>query len=247
MAKILITGSADGLGHLAARILVGEGHAVVLHARSQERVREAMAAVPGSAGALVADLADMAQVKALAEQANALGRFDAVIHNAGVYDAPPGQILAVNLLAPYLLTCLMERPARLVYLTSGLHLHGQARPDALLKSPPAISYSDSKLYVTMLAMAVARLWPGVAANAVDPGWVPTKMGGPGAPDDLQQGAETQAWLAAGETPQAVALNGQVLFHKKATRCHPLAGDPAQQQRLLAVCERLTGVAFPTAR
>ena len=84
MSRVFITGSADGLGQLAARLLVSKGHRVVLHARHAARAREAMIAVPGAEEAAIGDLSSIAETKALADQVNALGSFDAVIHNAGI-------------------------------------------------------------------------------------------------------------------------------------------------------------------
>ncbi len=84
MARVFVTGSSDGLGRLAARILVGQGHGVVLHARDERRGREALAAVPGAEAVLTGDLASLAQTRALAGRANGAGPFDAVIHNAAV-------------------------------------------------------------------------------------------------------------------------------------------------------------------
>ena len=195
MAKIFITGSADGLGQLTAKLLVDQGHQVVLHARNAERGRDALSKLKGAENVVVGDLSSMDETKKLADEVNALGSFDAVIHNAGVYRVPSKLIFAVNTLAPYILTCLIQKPKRLVYLSSGMHLHGHPNLDNFTKDISRISYSDSKLHVMLLAMAVARKWQEVYSNAVDPGWVPTKMGGRGAPDNLQKGYETQAWLA----------------------------------------------------
>ncbi|MFC1464694.1 MAG: SDR family NAD(P)-dependent oxidoreductase [Candidatus Brachytrichaceae bacterium NZ_4S206] len=243
MARIFITGSADGLGQLAARALVIQGHGVVLHARNAERARYALQQVPGAMHALVGDLSDIEATKRLADEANALGPFDAVIHNAGVYRAPAREVFTVNTLAPYLLTCLMHRPRRLIYLSSGMHLQGRAHLEQLTGDRSRVSYSDSKLYVTMLCMAVARKWPDVYANAVDPGWVPTKMGGPDAPDDLQKGYETQAWLAVSDDP-AAKVSGRYFHHRQERQCNPQAGDVMLQERLLSVCGEITGVPFP---
>jgi NAD(P)-dependent dehydrogenase (short-subunit alcohol dehydrogenase family) len=101
------------------------------------------------------------------------------------------------------------------------------------------SYSDSKLLVTALAAAVARLWPDVHSNAVDPGWVPTRMGGPGAPDDLRLGHLTQEWLATSDQPVA-RTSGGYWFHKRRRRPHPAALDPRLQDDLLAALARFTG-------
>ncbi|HVS91207.1 MAG TPA: SDR family NAD(P)-dependent oxidoreductase [Mucilaginibacter sp.] len=243
MARILITGSADGLGRLAAKALAAQGHRVVLHARNAERSREAMKNVPQAEAVLTADLSDIAETKNLADEANRLGTFDAVIHNAGVYQAAASDILAVNVLAPYILTCRMAKPKRLVYLSSGMHLHGHWKMSDPKTGTGAVSYSDSKLYVLMLAMAAARKWPDVLSNAVDPGWVPTKMGGRGAPDDLQKGYETQVWLAVSDDEKA-KVSGRYFFHQKESRHNPQADDSELQERLLRFCEERTGIKFP---
>ncbi len=224
MARILITGSGSGLGHLAAETLRADGHEVIVHARSAERLNT-------DGPAVIGDLADAQQTRDVAAQVNRLGRLDAVIHNAGLYTGP--QILAVNVLAPYLLTALIERPQRLVYLTSGMHDGG--RPN--LEWDRGVSYSDSKLLVTTLALAIARVWPDVASNAVDPGWVPTRMGGPHAPDDLTLGHRTQEWLAAGEE----ATSGGFWYHQRRRTPPPATTDEHFQDALLATLADRTGV------
>jgi NAD(P)-dependent dehydrogenase (short-subunit alcohol dehydrogenase family) len=197
-------------------------------------------------------------MRALAEQANERGRFDAVIHNAGVGYREPrrvetadglSHVFAINVLAPYLLTALMTRPARLVYLSSGMHRGGDPSVDDLQwrqrRWSGAQAYSDSKLLDLVLTMAVARRWPDVLANAVEPGWVPTKMGGAGAPDDLERGDETQAWLAVSDEPAAL-VSGRYFYHLAERAHNPAADDPAVQEALLAACDQLTGVALPPA-
>ena len=243
MASIFITGSADGLGKLAAKELVKQGHRVVLHARNQDRAKDALSSIPGAAEVLIADLSDVEATKRLAAEANALGTFDAVIHNAGVYQTSGEVIFAVNTLAPYLLTCLMNRPKRLIYLGSDMHLSGDPELKRAVFEKGSVSYSDSKLHVLLLTMAVARKWPDVYANAVDPGWVPTKMGGAGAPDNLEKGFQTQAWLAASQE-DSVKVSGRYFFHKREARYLPVAGDVVLQEKLLELCEQITGVHFP---
>jgi NAD(P)-dependent dehydrogenase (short-subunit alcohol dehydrogenase family) len=258
MSTVLVTGSADGLGRLAAQQLVAQGHDVVLHARDDGRAAEALAAVPGSRTALSGDLASIEQTRALAEAANAAGPFDAVIHNAAVgyrerrSETVDGleHVFAINVLAPYLLTALIARPQRLIYLSSGMHTGGDLVLDDLQWTRRQWSgsqaYSDSKLMDAIIAFAVARLWPDVSSNAVTPGWVATKMGGSGAPDDLAAGAETQAWLAAGDDPDATAT-GRYLYHRRPRDHHPAVSDPAAQDALLAALEEIGGVALPTMR
>lgn len=250
MARIFITGSTDGLGLAAARTLMGEGHEVVLHARSAERA--SAVADLGPAGVVIGDLSRAAEIGRVAEQVNALGRMDAVIHNAGVYlqpdrgDTPEGHAttLAVNVLAPYLLTALMERPGRLVYLSSGLHRGGEGslRDIDWLQRPwnANQAYSDSKLYVVALAFALARRWPEVFSNAVDPGWVRTRMGGSRAPVDIDTGQRTQSWLAVSEAPAAL-VSGGYWHNLQQEPPAPEAADTAFQDRLMERLAELTGV------
>ena len=252
MARIFITGSADGLGAAAAQSLIDDGHAVVLHARSAERAAEIANSAARAAGVVVGDLSRAADVRSIAEQVNAIGRMDAVIHNAGVYHlasraaTPEGHAttLAVNTLAPYMLTALIERPDRLIYMSSGLHRGGEgsladldwtARPwDA------AKAYAESKLHDVALAALVARHWPDVVASSVDPGWVRTKMGGPSAPVDLATGAATQAWLASTDQPAALVSGGYWNNRRQQSPASE-ALDHAFQDALAARLAELTGV------
>jgi len=256
MAKIFITGSSDGLGLMAARILVANGHQVVLHARNQIRAQEALSGVPGAATAVYGDLASIAETKHIAEQVNEIGLFDAVIHNAGIgyreshrvqtVDGLP-QVFAVNSLAPYLLTCLIKRPGRLVYTSSGMHRSGDPTLKDLTWNSRSwdgySAYADSKLHNVILAFAVARKWPSVLSNALEPGWVATKMGGPGAPDSLEEAPKTQVWLATSQEKEAI-VSGKYFYHKKLRDFHPAAADAVTQDKYLAECARLSGVSFP---
>ena len=266
MASVFITGSADGLGRLAARRLVTLGHDVVLHGRDRHRAEEAMQAVPGARTALVGDLASIEETRALAEQANSAGLFQTVIHNAGVQsihnagvyrpNAPRLETVdglentfAVNALAPYLLTALIATPQRLVFLTSELHRSGEPDLSDLQwrdrRWSGSQAYSNSKLFVVALAFGVARRWPHVLSNAVNPGWVPTRMGGPQAPDDLEQGVETQVWLAVSADRDAL-VSQKYFYHKQIRSAHPAASDVNFQNQLLDTCALLTGVELPSA-
>jgi NAD(P)-dependent dehydrogenase (short-subunit alcohol dehydrogenase family) len=256
MARVFITGSADGLGLMAGKLLAEQGHRVTLHARSDARAAEARRELAAAEHVLVGDVATLAGMRQVAQLANAAGRYDAVIHNVGMgYRSPSRvetadgleQIFAVNVLAPYVLTALVARPRRLVYLSSGLHRAGEANlHDPQWKARPwdgTQPYSDSKLLDVILAFGVARRWTDVLSNALEPGWVPTKMGGPQAPDDLAQGAVTQAWLAVSEDA-AAAVTGRYFYHQKPREVHPAVRDTRLQDELLGYCAALSGVALP---
>jgi NAD(P)-dependent dehydrogenase (short-subunit alcohol dehydrogenase family) len=253
LARVLITGSSAGLGRLAAQLLLEQGHAVVLHARDGSRAEETLRDVSGACDVTVGDLSSLAGMRKVAEQANALGPFDAVIHNAGIGYREPRRIatldglphvLAVNVLAPYVLTALIARPKRLVYLSSGMHHRAEpALHDLLWTHRPwqgAQAYAESKLYDTALAFAIARLWPDVLSNALEPGWVPTRMGGPRAPDDMDQAHLTQAWLATSEEPSAQVTAGY-FYHLRTREPNPVTRDERLQEALLGACAELSGV------
>jgi NAD(P)-dependent dehydrogenase (short-subunit alcohol dehydrogenase family) len=238
MTRVFITGSADGLGRAAAQTLTEEGHEVVVHARNTDRLAAVRDLLDRGAAAVVGDLSDLEQTRGVAAQVNRLGRMDAVIHNAGVISGP--QVLPVNVIAPYLLTALIARPRRLIYLSSGMHRGGLTTLTGIDWGDQHTtgSYSDSKLFVTTLAIAVARLWPEVLSNAVDPGWVPTKMGGPGAPDDLRLGHLTQEWLATSDDPEA-QTSGGYWYHQRRTEPAPAVHDRQFQGDLLGALARFT--------
>lgn len=252
MASVFITGSTDGLGLGAARALLDEGHEVVLHARSRQRAAVLSDLAPRAKGVAIGDLGSKRDTRAVADQVNSFGRMDAVIHNAGVYlehargSTPEGHAttLAVNLLAPYMLTAWIDRPGRLIYISSGLHREGGGSLDDIdwtrRRWNAGKAYAESKLYLVALALALARRWPDVSSNAVDPGWVPTKMGGPGATDDLEEGHLTQTWLAVSEDP-AAKTSGGYWHHRRRTKPAAEAQDSDFRENLLERLKELTGV------
>jgi NAD(P)-dependent dehydrogenase (short-subunit alcohol dehydrogenase family) len=239
MARVFITGSSDGLGLMVGQVLADQGHRVVLHARSDARAADAKRALPKAEAVVVGDLASIAATKDLAAQVNALGSFDAIIHNAAVgYREGPRttsdglpHVFAINTLAPYVLTALIERPKRLVYLSSGMHERADANLDDILwrkrKWDGSSAYAESKLHDVLLAFAVARLWPNVLSNAMTPGWVPTK----------------QAWLATSDDAEAKTTGGY-FYHLQRREPNPEIKDAALQDGLLGICQEISGVDLP---
>ncbi|MGO4385103.1 SDR family NAD(P)-dependent oxidoreductase [Specibacter sp. RAF43] len=240
MSLILVTGASGGLGLAAATALADAGHDVVLHARNASRVRDSSR----MREVLYADLADLKETVALAQRANRIGRFDAVIHNAGVLNGP--DVFAVNVVAPYVLTALLTPPGRSIVLSSSMHMAGSGDLGSVNLSGAGNrgAYEDSKLYVTALAMALADRRPDALAHAVDPGWVPTRMGGRAAPDSLEEGHRTQEWLATADETKISPRSGGYWYHRQRRQPHRAAHDPHFQRELLDKLAAHTGIAFP---
>lgn len=256
MTRIFITGSSDGIGQAAAKVLADRGHAVVLHARNADRAASAHQAVPKAEAVLVGDLSSIAQTKNLANEANALGNgrpFDAIIHNAGIgYGGTSSReitadnisaVFAVNTLAPYILTCLMERPvSRLLFMSSDSHYGGDERLKNITQSH---SYSDSKLHNNMLANAFSRRWGDhLQVVSMHPGWVRTKMGGSMAPGGQDKPAKALADWAAGEGKLAGLRTGAFFTPSGETSAHPGASNESKQEELLRICQEVSGVSVP---
>ena len=253
MARILITGSSDGLGSLAAQVLVKRGHTVYLHARSDQRAQDAKRACPGAESVFIADLSKPEETKKLAEEANKVGAFDCVIHNAGLYRGAfrktawgMPSLTMVNSVAPYMLATLILKPKRIVFVSSGL----QSGADASLKDwtwqqrgerefSDHQAYCDSKLHNVLLAFGLARRWPDVESNALNPGWVATKMGGRSAPDDINKAVGTYVMLAEG-----CGKSGKYFKLSKESYYAKAADNIKLQDAFFEECEQLTRIKAP---
>lgn len=253
MARIFITGSSDGIGlHLAKR-LIQQGHQVTLHARNEDRAASTRAAAPTAEEVLIADLRSISATKQLAKEANATGQFDAIIHNAGIgYGGTSSReitsdgisaVFAVNTLAPYILTCLMDKPkSRLLYMSSDSHYGGD---ETLKNCTTSHSYSNSKLHDVMLANAFARRWDGIQVVSMHPGWVRTKMGG-AAPGSTDKPAKVLAEWAVGEGQMAKLPTGAFFTTDGQEAAHSGAGNVEKQKELLSICEKVGGVDVPNS-
>jgi NAD(P)-dependent dehydrogenase (short-subunit alcohol dehydrogenase family) len=256
MARIFITGSSDGLGLMAAALLTNQGHDVVLHARNPSRAEAARRALGAASAIAVGDVSTVDGMRSVAEQASQFGPFGAVIHNVAIgyrererrlTSDGVERVFAINVLAPYVMTALIPRPPRLVYLSSGMHRQGEPDPTdfewARRRWDGSGAYATSKLWDVALAFGIARRWPNVLSNSVEPGWVPTKMGGPSAPDDLSLAPITQAWLAVADDPGA-RVTARHFYHQAQREADSRARDERLQEALFAHCEELSGAPLP---
>lgn len=249
MSTICLTGSTDGIGLSAARSLLGRGHRVLVHARSEQRGRPVVEGLDGDVALVTGDLADLDQVRGLAAQLGRHGPLDVLVHNAGVWvrgDAPRVTVdgfettFAVNVLAPHLLTALLaeQLSGRLLWLGSGLAGSGRPRPSALGgERDPRQAYADSKACDVALAQAWGRRLPGVASAAVDPGWVRTKLASSGAPGEVDEGG-------AGLVACCVDVDLAQAPYWKDGEPAPVPGrlrDAGLQDAVAAACDRLAGL------
>jgi NAD(P)-dependent dehydrogenase (short-subunit alcohol dehydrogenase family) len=255
MARIFITGSSDGLGSLVAQRLVANGHAVVLHARNAQRAKDATNACPGAETVVTGDLSSISETKGIADQVNKLGTFDCVIHNAGLYRGPFRKtsdgipaLAAVNTLAPYILTASINQPKRLVFLSSALHFSGSTNVDDVLwlqrgesQYDEHSAYNASKLHNVLFAKAFAKRWPEVKSNALDPGWMPTKMGGGSATGNFDESIASYVMLAEGEEAAAKKSGCYFTPGKKEQEPHKVTDDVEAQKKLLETCAEVSGV------
>ena len=247
MTTICLTGSTDGIGAVAARALLEQGHRVLVHARSEARGRPVVEGLPGDVDLVVGDLASLDEVRALGAR---LRRepLHVLVHNAGVWvrgDTPAGTTdgfettFGVNVLAPHLLTALVagHLSDRLLWLGSGMAASGRLEPSALGGArDPRQAYADSKAADVALAVGWGRRL-GLPSAAVDPGWVRTKLASAGAPGDVEQGADTVVFCCT-EAPLEQAP------YWKDRRPTPLPGrlrDEGLQDAVLAACDRLAGL------
>ena len=254
MATICITGSTDGIGLAAARRLLGQGHRVLVHARSEPRGRPVVQALDGDAELVTGDLASLRSVRELADQLRAHAPLHVLAHNAGVWvrGATPRTTVdgfettfAVNVLAPHLLTALLQDVLtdRLLWLGSGMAGSGRPDPAALgRETDPRQAYADSKACDVALAIAWGRRLPQVASAAVDPGWVRTKLASAGAPGRVEDGADTLAWCAT----EADLSGAPYWKDRRPTRVPRALQDPPLQDALLAACDRLVGLPAPAS-
>jgi NAD(P)-dependent dehydrogenase (short-subunit alcohol dehydrogenase family) len=249
MATICITGSSDGIGLATARVLLAGGHRVLIHARSQDRGRPVLEQLGGDPALVTGDLAQLEEVRRLADQILAQGPVDVLVHNAGVWvrgSTPRTTVdglettFAVNVLAPHLLTHLLaaDLGGRLLWLGSGMARSGRPDPATLGRpQEPSRAYADSKACDVALAMAWGRRLPTVASAAVDPGWVKTKLASAGAPGHVRSSADTLAYCCT-EADLAAAAYWR---NRAPTPVPQLLRDEALQDAIASACDGLAGI------
>jgi NAD(P)-dependent dehydrogenase (short-subunit alcohol dehydrogenase family) len=249
MSAICITGSSDGIGLATARVLLADGHRVLIHARSRDRGRPVLEQLGGDTTLVTGDLAQLDEVHRLADQIQAHGPVDVLVHNAGVWvrgSAPRTTVdglettFVVNVLAPHLLTHLLaaDLGSRLIWLGSGMANSGRPDPATLgRRQEPSRAYADSKACDVALALAWGRRLPAVASVAVDPGWVKTKLASAGAPGDVTSSADTLAYCCT----EADLTSAPYWRNRAPTPVPQHLRDEALQDAIAAACDRLAGI------
>jgi NAD(P)-dependent dehydrogenase (short-subunit alcohol dehydrogenase family) len=249
MAVICITGSSDGIGLATARVLVADGHRVLIHARSRGRGRPVLEQLGGEATLVTGNLAQLDEVHRLADQIRANGPVDTLVHNAGVWvrgNTPRTTAdglettFAVNVLAPHLLTSLLaaDLQGRLLWLGSSTAHYGRPDPATLGRpQEPSQAYSDSKACDVALALAWGRRLPRIASAAVDPGWVKTKLASAGAPGDVTSSADTLAYCCT----EADLASAPYWKDRAPTPVPRHLQDEALQDAIASACDRLARI------
>ena len=247
MTTICLTGSTDGIGLAAARTLLADGHRVLVHARSESRGRPVVDDLSGDVDLVVGDLTSLAEVRALAERLRG-EPLDVLAHNAGVWvrEQTPRMTgdgfettFGVNVLAPHLLTSLLQGhlSGRLLWLGSGMAGSGRPKPTALGgEREPRQAYADSKACDIALALAWGRRL-GLPSAAVDPGWVRTKLASTGAPGEVEEGADTLAWCCV----QAPLEQAPYWKDRRPATVPGRLRDAGLQDAIAAACDRLAGI------
>lgn len=250
MKKIFISGSSTGLGFLAAKKLISQGHDIYLHARNEKRAKDISKSLSGYKKIILGDLSNLEDLKNISKEVNELGKLDAIIHNAGISyvkdrflnELNITKTFCVNVFAPYYLTENIKTPNRLIYLSSDLHYQGHFDIDNLqfekTSWSPSQAYNDSKLLLTILMKYFSQKYPDCFVNAVDPGWVPTRMGGKNASDDLDKGYETQLWLSSSDSEDAL-VTGKYFHHKKQLNPHPDVYNEKSMHLLINLLSRIS--------
>ena len=285
----VVTGGGRGLGRETAEKLAARGYRVVLVARTLDRAAAAAAEIRATvAGAVVearaVDLASMGAVRQFAAGLCAdLDRIDVLFHIGGVLQTSPTrritvdgyeETLAVNALAPFLLTRLLlpllERTeaARIVMVSSRLHLPGSrgAPVDFDFGDPqldhgysPERAYKNSKLAVLWFTYELQRRLPeGLTANAVCPGFVPITAAAstsgvehwlmahvlPHMPFATSVDAATDALVFMAADASLDGVGGRFFGERHEIESSPESHDVAKQRRFWDLADRLTGLNGP---
>ena len=215
MKTILVTGANRGIGFEIVRQLTKLGHTVILtarHAGAGETAVEKLASEGLKVHFMPLDVTDGRQIKDSVEEVrNRFGRLDVLINNAGIMPAGDKSILetdpeitrliiATNALAPLHLSqafinC-MNREGRIIMMSSS----GGSMTEAIGGWSPVYCVSKTMLNAFTRHLAFALSGKGISVNAMCQGWVRTQLGGPNAPRNVEQGADTAVWLSGCADP-----------------------------------------------
>lgn len=256
----LITGATNGLGLEMARRLVQDGHEVWVHGRSEESADRARRET-GAARAFSADLADIGAIRALAESVIEAGGVDVLTSNAGAFfkdlgHTPTGleRHVAINHLAPFVLTNALLAHIRERIVVVASDAHKQARPDwddlawNSRRYSAMRAYADSKLFNILFTRSLAAKTE-LSVNCLHPGFVDTGIGSRGESKLVQQfgrlikmfgksparAVDCQIWAAT--SAEAGAMTGEYVVKSKVKASTRMAEDDALGARLWTLSEQ----------
>ena len=279
----LVTGATSGIGQVTARALAEQGATVIVVGRNREKSAATVSQIQQQTGNpavefLLADLSSQQAIRQLVQQFQSrYQRLHVLVNNAGAVfgqrqESVDGieMTLAVNYLAPFLLTNLLldtllaSAPARIINVSSGLHTGARIELDNLQGQRRYVgfqfgqsAYGQAKLALIMFTYELARrlAGTGVTVNALSPGMVATNLGRDAGGfmslmkrlADLfalspEEGAQTSIYLAT--SPEVEGVSGQYFDKKKAVPSSPASYDQAVASQLWRVSEAMTGLRPP---
>jgi NAD(P)-dependent dehydrogenase (short-subunit alcohol dehydrogenase family) len=269
--NVLITGATSGIGKETGKALAEKGANIIIASRDMAKGKAVKSEIDktsqGKVSVLHCDLASQDSIRrCCAEYRQQYDKLDVLINNAGVWntrfkETPDGieETLAVNVLGPYMMTCLLldplrnASPSRIINVSSGLHFGNISFKDIEYRQKFSgfHAYRQSKLAVILLTRLLAGKLNrhGISVNCMHPGLVDTQLGRHGSSffnaffrifgKSAEKGADTLVYLAS--SPEVADISGEYFTNRKVHRTTSQSYDMQLAGKLLRVIEEKTGL------